>query len=142
MAKKLFASVSFSKEGYFRNFASGFSKTEISKIIFEEAKNGFTSFIVPDEDFGKIPHKFLESYYWKTSKNPQDMITVMSAIMPSKPPVSHTPKFSHGERIKIVTEGKTLYGEFHRYGAKGNEAIVTINGEIRLVALESIKNVS
>ena len=48
-------------------------------------------------------------------------------------------RFNQGDKIKIIhDDGKVEYGEFHRYGASRNGAIVFINDVMRFVDEESI----
>lgn len=79
--KKLYAMVAFSKEGYFRSFASGYNKVEIKRIVQEAFDEGQVAFTLTDKIFmKKMPSKYLESYYWKMSKNSNDMIQIMTAL--------------------------------------------------------------
>jgi hypothetical protein len=80
--KKLYCVLSFSKEGYFRGFASGFNKTETKKILFEEGSEGKICFFITDKDFfHKMPNKYIENYYWKISKNSNDLTDLISIFL-------------------------------------------------------------
>lgn len=47
--------------------------------------------------------------------------------------------FIQGDKIKIQTEDfGIIYGEFHRYGASRNGAIIFVNGVMRFVDEQSL----
>ena len=47
--------------------------------------------------------------------------------------------FTQGDKVKIETDDfRTIYGEFHRYGASRYGAIIFVNGVMRFVDEQSL----
>lgn len=64
---KLHNWLTFNQDGNLRGFSSGFRKVEAKKLIFRDIEDG--NVVVQVDSLLKVPQKFIEGYYHKTSKN-------------------------------------------------------------------------
>mgnify|MGYP006904097836 CR=1 FL=1 len=64
---KLYSWLWFNKNGNLRGFSSGFDRNKAKTLIMKDLEENLI--VIKVENFQKVPSKFLEGYYCKTSKN-------------------------------------------------------------------------
>lgn len=66
MPRKLYTWLTFNFEGNLRGFSSGFTITEAKRLMNRDVLE--TGIVAKVDSTAEIPSYFLESYYWKFSK--------------------------------------------------------------------------